>query len=90
MQATDNRDLYRFAVFFSSTPLVTARSIAEIVGCSNLSAAAASPVPSAFRNDFIIERTRVRFERFTAARVIDCAVRLSTDFLRFLTLVAVP
>jgi hypothetical protein len=82
--------LYRFAVFFSSTPLVTARSIAEIVGDNSLSAVAASPEPTALMKDFIMERTRVRFDLFTAARVIDCAARLSTDFLRFFTFVAVP
>ncbi len=89
-QAIDSRDLYRLAVFFSSTPLVTARSIAEIVGDSSLLAAAASPEPTALRKDLIIERTRVRLDRFTAARVIDCAARLSTDFLRFFIFVAVP
>jgi len=88
--ASDSRDLYRFAVFFSSTPFVTARSIAEIVGDSSLLAAAASPEPTALRSDFIMERTRVRFDRFTAARFMDWAARFNTDFFRFLTFVAVP
>jgi hypothetical protein len=88
--ASDRRDLYRFAVFFSSTPLVTARSIAEIVGDSSLFASSAFFAPTAFRSDFIMERTRVRLDRFTAARFMDCAARFSTDFLRFFTFVAVP
>jgi hypothetical protein len=90
LHARDSRDLYRLAVFFSSTPLVTARSIAEIVGDSSLLAAVGSPEPRALLSDFIMERTRVRLDLFTAARVMDCAARLSTDFLRFLTFVAVP
>ena len=38
------------------------------------------------RRDLIMERTRVRFERFTAERLIDCAARFRTDFLRFFNL----
>ena len=71
LQAIDKRDLYRFAVFRSRTPLATARSIAEIVGWSNFLAAAGSPERIALRIDLITDRTRVRFERFTAARLID-------------------
>jgi hypothetical protein len=44
----------------------------------------------AVRKDLIIERTRVRFARLTADRLMDCAARFKTDFLRFLTFVAAP
>ena len=57
---------------------------------SSLPAAAPSPELMAPRSDLIMERTRVRFDRLMAERLIDCAARLSTDFLRFFTFVAVP
>jgi hypothetical protein len=44
----------------------------------------------ALRSVLITERTRVRLDRLTAARLIDWTARLSTDFLRFFTFVAVP
>jgi hypothetical protein len=57
---------------------------------SSFPATAASPVLMALRSVLITERTRVRLDRLTAARLIDWAARLSTDFLRFFTFVAVP
>lgn len=71
-------------------PLATARSIDATVLESSLPAAAPSPELIAPRSDLIMERTRVRFARLIAERLIDWAARLSTDFLRFLIFVAVP
>ena len=51
-----------------STPLVMARSMADIVGCSRLPAAVASPAVMAVRKRRIRVRTRVRFARLTSAR----------------------
>jgi hypothetical protein len=90
LNAVWRRDLYRLPVFSLRMPLLMARSIAESVGRSRFPAAVPSPAVSAVRMRFIIVRTRVRLARLTAARSIDCLARLSTDFLRFLTLVGVP
>src|SRR5260370_38614228 len=65
-------------------------SIADIVGCSRVPAAVASPAVIAVRRRRIMVRTRVRLARLTSARSRDCAARFKTDFFFFLTLVACP
>src|SRR5882672_7548636 len=86
--ATLSRDLYRFPVFSSSTPLLIAWSIAESVGRSSVPADAESFAAIAVRSFFMMVRTRVVFARFISARTRDCLARLMTDFLRFFTFVA--
>src|SRR5216683_3801429 len=88
--ATLSRDLYRFPVFSSSTPLLIARSIADSVGRSRLPADAESFAAIAVRSFFMTVRTRVVLARLISARIRDCLARLMTDFLRFFTFVAAP
>jgi class 3 adenylate cyclase len=77
----------------SDTRKISAILVADVVGYSRLAGADEDRILArlrALRSDLIMERTRVRLDRLIAARLIDWAARLSTDFLRFFTFVAVP